>query len=438
MPEKTEQKYQDALQAAKEDSDHLKVIDAYIHLGLYYRERGDTPKGLTQFELALKTALKFGYKEMESRLLGLIGQSLKDIGNYQASMQSYRKSLSIAKKIDNSVLQLDALLHIGILLADQGKNLEAISKLDNALALSIQINDRQRKLHVANLLGNIYLSIDSSEKALESFTIALEAARAIRDSQAEAATLIHLGQTFMNDGSFDVAIEHFENALDFSDETDNPHIEIQALNGLMHANDKLGKQRLAVVYGEQVVNKISELGEASMEFQAIDNLAKLLITYEKYQEVIPYLERGLQISRKQKNRDLELRFLMDKGASLYMGEDLKKADAILNEALELAVRMQKKPEEAVVLGHLSALKADNGDIHCSIEYSGRALDLARQTGNRILEGEQLVLLSLNYHELDENEKAVTFGEDAIRIFKELGNTELVNLAKKYIDSYQME
>jgi tetratricopeptide (TPR) repeat protein len=438
MTDKTEQEYQDALQAAKGDMDHLRVIEVYIQLGRYYRSDGDTPKGLTQFELALKTALKFGYKEMESRLLGLIGQSLKEIGNYQASMQSYRKSLRIAKKIENSVLQLDSLLHIGMLLAEQGKNLEAISKLDNALALSIQINDLHRKLHVANLMGNIYLAIDSSEKALESYAIALEAARAIKDVLAEAATLIHLGQAFMKDDIFDTAIEHFENALDFSGKVDNPHIEIQALNGLMHANDKLGKQKLAIVYGEQMVNKTKAMGEASIEMQAIDTLVKLLINYEKYQDVVPYLEGGLQISRAQKDRDWELRFLMDHGISLYMVEDHKKADVILNEALDLAVRMQKKPEEAVLLGHLSALKADDGKLDSSIEYSERALDLARQTGNRVLEGEQLVLLSLNYHELDENEKAAAFGEDAIRIFKELENPELVKLAKKYVDSYQLE
>jgi tetratricopeptide (TPR) repeat protein len=371
-------------------------------------------------------------------LLGLIGYSLQEIGNYEASMKSYRKSLRIAKKIDKPILQLDALLHMGMLMAEQGKNLEAISKLDNALALSIQINDRNRKLHVANLMGNIYLAIDSSEKALESYSIALEASRAIKDVQAEAATLIHLGQVFMQDEIFDNANEHFEKALDLADDIDNPHIEIQALNGLMNANDQLGKQKLAIVYGEQLVNKAKSLGEAPIEIHAINTLVRLLFLYDKTQEAIPYIERGLEIGRAQKDRDWELSFLMNKGISIYMGEDYQNADTILNEALDLAVRMQKKPEEAGILGHLSALKADDGDIEASMEYSQKALDLARQTGNTQIEGEQLVLLASNYQELGDDEKAAACYEEAIQIFEALENPELVNLTKEYLAGFQVK
>ena len=56
--------------------------------------------------------------------------------------------------------------------------------------------------------------------------------------------------------------------------------------------------------------------------------------------------------------------------------------------------------------------------------------------NSLLEGEQLFLLALNYHDKGNKEKAVEYCTNAVKIFKDLDRQELFKKAKEYLESFR--
>ena len=64
-----------------------------------------------------------------------------------------------------------------------------------------------------------------------------------------------------------------------------------------------------------------------------------------------------------------------------------------------------------------------------------AISLAQELELDRLKGEQLVILALNNFELGNQEKAIEDCEIAIRIFSDLGASELVKQAKEYLKRF---
>ncbi|MGD2155627.1 MAG: tetratricopeptide repeat protein [Anaerolineales bacterium] len=423
------------LEQTIEKGNKEQIIDAYIQLGQAYINSGDTPKGLTQIEEALKTNREINNTEIEARLLGLKGIALKQIGNYTQASQSFRKSLKIAEEIENTVLQSDALLQTGNLLAEQGKNLEAIAKLDNALILSIQNNDNPRKLFIANLLGNVFLSIESYEKAVENYALALETARVLGDKNAQAASLVHIGQTFLQDGEYYGAIEHFELALNSFDESGNAFIEIQALRGLTKAYQGQKKTSLAIVYGEQVLNRVKGIQDLFMELKALQELYELFASDERYEKTLLCLDRCVEIAVELNDLEVKMDAMRKLGIVHYYLENYEFASDNLRTALDIAIQFQNKHEEALILGRLSALKADQGEIERSNEFAAQAISIAQELELDKLKGEQLVILALNNFELGNRKQAIEDCEAAIEVFSDIGASELVEQAREYLERF---
>jgi tetratricopeptide (TPR) repeat protein len=411
------------------------IIDAYIQLGQAHLKVGDTPKGLTQIEAALKICNEGDYPEILARLLGLKGLALKQIGNYAQASKSFRKSLQISEQVENTVLQSDALLQIGNLLAEQGKNLEAISKLDNALVLAIQNSDNPRKLFTANLLGNIFFSIESYEKAIENYALVLVTAQVLGDKNVEAASLIHIGRTFMMDGGYDGAIEHFELALDLSSTLGSAAIEIQALRGLMQTYQRLNKSSLAVVYGEQILNRVKGISDPLLELETLQDLCAILSADGRYDKTIPYLERSIDLAIELSDQEMKMKVLSDLGIAHYYLENYETSSSNLQAALEIAIQFQNIPKEASILGRLSALKADQGELDASTTFATRAIDLAQELEMDKLRGEQLVIMALNNYELGNRELAIEHCQLAIKVFLDFGESELATQAQEYLDEF---
>ena len=123
------------------------------------------------------------------------------------------------------------------------------------------------------------------------------------------------------------------------------------------------------------------------------------------------------------------------GIAYYYLEDFESSSSNLQAALEIAVQFQNKPKEAAILGRLSALKADQDELDASNTFASQAIDLAQELDLNRLKGEQLVILALNNYEAGNRDQAIEYCEAAISVFSDLGETELVEQTREYLDSF---
>ena len=412
------------------------AIETYIELGRYYQRILDTPKGLTQYDLANKLAQQMEDVEMQSKLAGLIGSALKEIGNLQDASRHLKKSRRLAEDIGNRVLELDANIHLSMVMVERGKQLEAISILDNALMLALSIKETRRMMNISDLMGKIFLGMESIDKALEHFSTSLEAARKLKSIPDEIKALINLGLTLMQDGIYDGAIEQLENALDLADQIKDPYLEIRVLNGLMHANLKSDRSRLGLMYGEQMVNKVMGVDNLTLQIRMLYDFGQSAFQCGKYEDAIQKMEQGIRIAQTSKEEDWEFKFQKLAGFAAFESGQIDQAETFFQAALEHAAHFRKLDEKIIILGQLSAIAVENGNLDQAITYNQESLAIARGEEDQKAEAQQLVLLALNLFDNGEKEEAIIEISAAIKIFKDLELVDLLEHAQNYLDGFQ--
>jgi len=413
------------LERALASNDQVVIIEAYIALGQVYLELKETTKAYTQFDLAYNIADDISEQALQSRLLGLIGICQKQLGNYEMSLETLQKALGIAKEIEDIRLVGDAQFHMGALLTDMEKPLEAVSYLDNALAAALQTKDQPRKLAVSNLLGNIFLSLESVEKAVENYAIALDTAKILGNGEAEAASRVHLAQTFLIDEGYEEAIENYELGLAIADREGHFLIELQALHGLTQACAGVGNTSLASIYGEQLVNKTRHANMPAKELSAIQLLVGVYNQTQNYNKAIPFLIRGVELSREVGDDNWELKNLVDLGTAYYLADDLVKSKDYLQDALEKAQHLQQDHEAVFIAGRLASVQADSGEYVESNQLIEDTLQLAEQLDLPLLKGELLVLKGLNFQDQEDLNRSREILLQAIDLYREIERPDLV-------------
>lgn len=271
-----------------------------------------------------------------------------------------------------------------------------------------------------------------NQKTLDETIEMLENAVARNDQKAEAAARVQLGQIYLLDENFSEAAKNFELALSIAQQSGWVSIELQALSGLIQTAAADNQIDQAVAYSEQAISKARQANAQAEEVQAIQTITGILSQNRAFERTIPYLLRGVEIARQKPDPDWELKFLSDLGMAYYLTDDLPNAESTLESAYDHAVRFQKKLEEAILAGRLASVRADMGKIDAAIELNKHALDLAKELNDPLLEAEQLVLLAMNYLEMDAAGEAEGCLQQAKKIYLEQDDIKFLVQVEKLL------
>jgi len=115
------------------------------------------------------------------------------------------------------------------------------------------------------------------------------------------------------------------------------------------------------------------------------------------------------------------RLLHRAGEGFATQDDWSAAEKVYTEALAIKQKFGAPPESLIdTLFNLSWTSQVLGQVRRSLDYAQSALVLARQTGNRINEGNALGNLGLAYAVLGETRKAIELYEQALVVTRETG------------------
>jgi tetratricopeptide (TPR) repeat protein len=110
---------------------------------------------------------------------------------------------------------------------------------------------------------------------------------------------------------------------------------------------------------------------------------------------------------------------------------------IANETGLVAAWQLQRPSEEAWLGNLGDAYRTMGHARWAIDHFEKALDLARQTGNRHSEGNSLGNLGLAYHDLGQIDKARSYLEQSLATFEQL-NSPSANLVRDWLAELEEE
>ncbi len=410
-------------------------VTALFELGQTYLDTGDTPKALTQFEEGIQFCQQTGDELSEARFWGYKGICLLRLGNSHFAQIAFYKSLKMARALDHKSLIIDALSQLGGLLLDTGQPEKAIAKYEQALAEALNSGAQQRSMLVASRLGSIFFGLESLEKAVEYYALALQISQDLHDTRAECAYHIHIGNVFFANQEIEVANEHFEHALNLSMELDDYHIEISTLSNLLKTSIAADKLSQTLLYGDSVIRQCALANEQEIEIANIQALTAYLMEKGQYRKAFPYLERGLVIAETQQDWDWQLTMLMSLGHASYTLEKLPEAAAYYEQGLAVAEKALNNLAEAQLLGRLSAVQADTGELITAVANANTALDIAQQLENPALIGELQMLLAFMYSELGQTQTAIDYGQAAKSTYLAIGETKLVDQVENFLSMF---
>ena len=328
-------------------------------------------------------------------------------------------------------VQCDALATQGQILIDSGEEVIANQKLNESLEIAKKIGDKRRQMNAIGAMGNYCMTIAAADKAEAHFRQARELAREIEDRQSEIGFHGNIGAILEWKGNLQEASQIFKDVAAFVHEAGNKHAELQAYLHLVNVHSKMNDFAHVVNYAQQGI-PLAQESDNEIIYHFYENLISANYQLNQITEAREATNKVIEKARADKNRKLEIDFLLSLGESYMVTNELEQSLATYKEALSVTVRLQRMSDMAYLLGRIGVILAEMNRTDEAIKHHEQAIQMARTHELPDLEGEQLVMLAMALDEKGEIEKAKGLCETAVSIFTRANLTEQANKARSFL------
>ena len=225
--------------------DTEKLLRTYTDAAYFLIRSGDFGRARQEASTGLALAETGDYAKWRMRLLTNLGLALKEIGDELAAIDVFRKSIDLAKRLDNPRVIAVNLVNIGNLYGRIGRLEQAVDFMRRAKVAWDEIGDRREVARCLNNLANLLLDT-KPDKALEFLDECLEITQDGGFADVESAARHNKGLLRKREGRNEDAAYEFELSRRLSRETGDD-------DGLWRAEQQLG--RLLVENGDAAAAK---------------------------------------------------------------------------------------------------------------------------------------------------------------------------------------
>jgi CHAT domain-containing protein/Tfp pilus assembly protein PilF len=211
----------------------------FNNIGIYYWKISNYSRALKYLQLSLETAEKENDVESKSQSLNNISLIYIDLGYYEKALEYLIKVLKIDKELKNNNYVSIDLNNIGIIYRNQAISLqrkenflESINIFKDSLELAKKIDDKKIECTVQNNIGETYFSLGDFNEALRSFSVSLKKANEINDLEMVNQNFNNIGNVKLNLDHHQEASGYFKRSVELSLKTNNAKILWEAYYGM--------------------------------------------------------------------------------------------------------------------------------------------------------------------------------------------------------------
>lgn len=296
--------YNRALNIAKEEESVTGITLLLGNLGLIWESQGNFSKALRYYHEALEINLNLA-EELEDNLTlenreaiilnntRKISYAYANIGNvyyymhdYSTSIEFWKKSLAIKRKLGDKLKIANMLNNLGSVYDEMGNPEDALTHINQALTLFEEIDSKKGQAVCFTNLGGIFLKQGSFNLAEEYFLKSIKMKEEINDRLGLTKGLQGLAAYYMEVGQFQNAIDVLDRGVALAQEITDIFAEHEHLSLLADAHAELGNYKLALanfksysalkdsLFNEDKSKEIGKL-EAKHEFQTEEKRKQL-------------------------------------------------------------------------------------------------------------------------------------------------------------------
>jgi eukaryotic-like serine/threonine-protein kinase len=365
-----------------------KDVAATLELGRVAIKSGDAQGSLDPLSRAYTLAIQTGNQEQEAASLHFMAVAYGMLSKPEEDLRNEEQALAIWRRIGQKRGLALSLKQMATAQVSLGKSKEALTNFQEALQIQREIGDRRGLGDTLIDLGNFYDDSGDHEQALKLYKEALQLQRDLGNESLQAIVLNNIGSAYSNKGQYEDALTYFQQALQLREKSKLPQDIVEAVHNLGYTSAEMGQYDQAISYYLRALDlrrSMDDLQGAAIESYGLGTLfeyqgrfgaaiksnqealktfrdikdrsswmvrmlggtAEALILAGRGDEVQPYLDEALSLSRELKNDAILAESLGFQGDASFYSGDLKSAHASYTQALRAAVR-SKDPAVIVV------------------------------------------------------------------------------------------
>jgi CHAT domain-containing protein/Tfp pilus assembly protein PilF len=280
-------------------------------------------------------------KYMDQGVLSLNRGAFDDaITNFEAALRLYEQGEN-KKKRCKALIMLSQASHL------TGQYKKALQSLEKALTLARELNDGHQIAAILGSIGNVHIGLGDSGLAFKYLNQGLIIARDSGYSDVTAAILNNLGNLYLSQNKYNEALEAYQESALQAEKVKNTSLAAMAIVNGATAALRVGKY----------IDARSQLDRAVVQLRSLE---------DSYSKAYSLINAGLMYS------DLRVH-LPDQNQLL-----VKQAYAVLNEALNVAQRINDQRTVSYAYGYLGKLYEDERQFQEALELTRRAVFAAQQ------------------------------------------------------------
>lgn len=258
------------------------------------------------------------------------------LGQYEQALERFDELLRIAEKEKSESLRLVASGNIGLVKSWMGEKEEAMKQFQKALSIAQQLGDRRNISIAYESLGQIHKEMGDHEKALDYFERALKLAIEQGNRRGEGILYGSIGDLYYDLRTYARAFEYFEKAAQVARKVEDRWSESIWLANIGALHAILGREAKGIGFLEKALEITGQLRLEGSEKICLRELAGAHIRLGNPHVAEQYARKGLEMSRKGKDRENQVWFLTLLGIIALGRKRLEKATVDLERALRIA------------------------------------------------------------------------------------------------------
>jgi tetratricopeptide (TPR) repeat protein len=271
----------------KETIDSNRVTILWRMAGYTYIFNPDTALNLAQNALIL--ARNIGFKEGESRSLGVIANTFLRLGNYPRALEFQLQKLKLEEKRNSPRNLAIVLLNIGVVYVSQEEYRKALDyyiKSDSVIAAH---NIEDLKFSSSLNIGDAYDKLDILDSAFLFYNTSLKEAQKLKDEDFIGASLIGLGHIYRKQSNFLLADSSYKMAIKPLAAANDDDLLCEVYLGLAKLYEMFKKENEAAIHATTSYQIANKGGFEQRQLDAVTFLSRLYKKINKIDSAYAYL-----------------------------------------------------------------------------------------------------------------------------------------------------
>ena len=413
--EEGEEALNKSLQLSAQIADISGERNAHRSKGFLYWNQGRNEEAVASNELALAIDRKRDDREGLARDLLNLAPILRGMGRNAEALECAEEALTYLES-DDPVKRATAIHIVANLHRDAGDYERALEYLNKALEISK--GHRQVVHFQLTSLAHLYWQLGRREESFQLLKKSVEISRKSGHAEGLAHSLRTIGELLANSDQMNEALPMLEEAASLFQKLKDISSAAAMFGTVGSIHEKMNRSDQAIQAWKSAKELREKMKDQSGSLAALDALGRLSRQQEDIPASIRFYQEALGFAEKP---EAKASLLYTLGILEWKRAGYAAAQNYFRDALALFQQIGDLVHSGLMLNSIGVSLKNMGEMEQAVDILTLAVEMNRQTNERLLEGHGLSILGQVFFEMGNLPRAIEVFRSSLGIRKEIGD-----------------